>query len=190
MTSGQRLRQTPSSAPPLGTRPVPAASASRPACKALARRGAQGRPAGQSPSGDGSVQRTAPGQGHCLAASRPRERPQAPLLCQLFLRTRKEAGSVDVKIEAPASQDRPGGGRPHVFLLQAGPRHAWCGQGACWDPLPLSCTGTPRASVPGGARQGPRGFRAGTALRLLRGFCKLEPPPAGRSFLPGLAEAG
>ena len=38
--SGQRLLQTPSSAPSLGTRPVPAASPSLPACKALARRGA------------------------------------------------------------------------------------------------------------------------------------------------------
>ena len=122
----------------------------------------------------------------------PGSDPRSPLLlCQLFLRTRKGAGSVHVKIEAPASQDRPGGGRPHVFLLlQAGLRHAWCGQGAHWGPLPLSCAGTPGASIPGGTWKGPRAFRAGTALGLLRVFRALEPPPAGRSFLPGLAESG
>ena len=98
---------------------------------------------------------------------------------------------MDVKIEAPASQDRPGGSWPHIFLLlQAGLRHAWCGQGVLWAPLPLSCAGTPRAPIPGGTQKGPRAFRAGTTLGLLRVFRALEPPAAGRSFLPGLTEAG
>lgn len=98
---------------------------------------------------------------------------------------------MDVKIEAPASQDRPGGSWPHIFLLlQAGLGHAWCGQGVLWAPLPLSCAGTPRAPIPGGTQKGPRAFRAGTTLGLLRVFRALEPPAAGRSFLPGLTEAG
>lgn len=81
------------------------------------------------------------GQGHCLLRfpAQGKATP-GPLSLSAFLRTRKEAGSVDVKIEAPASQDRPGGGYPTSPSVGR-PRHAWQGR-VPTGPLPLSCTGT------------------------------------------------
>lgn len=98
--------------PPLGTRPVPTASLGPPPCEALARKGVPKATCRRRvPSGIWIRSEVLPSclwlQGETLG---PME------LHQLFLRTGKEAGSGDVKIDATASRGRTGVGGPHVFL--------------------------------------------------------------------------
>lgn len=179
--------------PALGTRPVTAASLSPPACEAQARRGVpQAAPQGGVPLGtalsgeqhqDMDAARLPPTPG-----SDPRPPPSSP---SAFPENRKRSGMCGCKNGSSSQSGQawrcPASRLPSsVGGAQARPVWAGCPLG----PLPSSFAGTPGASVLGGTQKGPRGFQAGTLLGLLRGFCALEPPPAGRSFLPGLAEAG
>ena len=163
----------PSQVPPaLGMRPVPTASLGPPPCEALARRGVPKATCRRRvPSGIWIRAEVLPSclwlQGETLG---PME------LCQLFLRTGKEAGSGDVKIDATASRGRTGVGRPHVFLLlkvergraQAGRDARWASLPSCfpdtsWAPSPGQAHA--RATGPLGGRCDSRGWRPAWLLR-------------------------
>lgn len=157
--------------PPLGTRPVPTASLGPPPCEALARKGVPKATCRRRvPSGIWIRSEVLPSclwlQGETLG---PME------LHQLFLRTGKEAGSGDVKIDATASRGRTGVGGPHVFLLlKVGLGAPSLGGTPAGPPSSPASRMPPGPPAPGGTCTGPQVLWAGAVIHGAghqHGFC-------------------